>query len=360
MGAAPPFALTTTRLRADLVERLGVRLRRVALDGVLADLDRAGEWCPVPGRAAGGGFTWDDVDRDDPRWWPQGVASTRSGAVLLVSWYARRDRLLRTPGSRISVVDRTHPEGPRYRHVLLVVPRRALGTVVMGTVPVHAGGIAVHGDLLLVADTLFGVRVFRLGDVMAVPRRPTGAGGDASRGRAGVPWRSALGGFGARGCDHVLPQLMAFRVPLSAGRRRLRHSFLSVGEVEGRGNLVVGEYRRKDDRPPRLARYPLDPRTGLPEVDDQGWCVPLEVYGDQPRRMQGVAVHGSTWFATASTGEGSAGDLYSGAPGAWRRHRGVLPPGPEDLDWSRPGEELWGVSEWPGRRWVFPVATDRW
>ncbi len=359
MRAAPPFDLTATRPRTHLVDRLSARLRRVGLDGVLRDLDRAAEPCPVPGEAAGEGFTWDDVDRNDLTWWPQGVATTRSGAVLLVSWYAKRGRLLRTPGSRISVVDRAHPGGPRYRHVLLVVPRRRLGVLGTGTVPVHAGGIAVHGEHLLVADTLFGVRVFRLGDVMAVPRRPAGAAAGASPAGIVALWRSVVGGSGARGCDYVLPQSMAYRVPLRAGLRRLRYSFLSTGEVEGRPTLVVGEYRRKDDRPPRLVRYPLDPRTGLPAVDGRGRCVPLEVHEDQPRRMQGVAVHGSTWFVTASNGKESAGDLYVGAPGRWHRNRGVLPSGPEDVAWSRPGEELWGVSEWPGRRWVFPVATDR-
>ncbi len=358
MGTAPPFSLTARRLRTDLVDRLGARLHRVGLDGVLGDLDRAAERSPVPGRAAGDGFTWDHLDRCDPTWWPQGVASARSGEVLLVSWYARRSGLFRTPGSRISVIDRAHPGGPRYRHVLLVAPSRRLGCLVMRTVPVHAGGIAVHGDLLLVADTLSGVRVFRLGDLMAVPRRPDGTAGDARPARIGALRRGAVGGFGRWHCDYVLPQLTAFRVPLRAGRRRLRYSFLSTGEVEGRPSLVVGEYRRKDDRPPRLARYPLDPRTGLPAVDGHGRCAPLEVHEDQPRRMQGVAVHGSTWFVTASNGEG-AGDLYTGAPDTWRRNRGVLPSGPEDLAWSHPGEELWCVSEHPGHRWVFPVAPDR-
>ena len=360
MGAAPPFALVATRPRADLVDRLSTRLDKVGLDGLLADLDRAAERCPVPGKAAGEGFTWDDLDRNDATWWPQGVASLRSGALLLVSWYAKRGRLLRTPGSRISVVDRTHAGGPRYRHLLLVVPRRRLGVLVMATVPVHAGGIAVHGDLLLVADTLFGVRVFRLEDVMAVPRPAPGADGHVLRGRIDVLRRSALGGFGAWGCAYVLPQLMAFRVPLRAGPRRLRYSFLSTGEVEGRPNLVVGEYRRKGVRRPRLARYPMDPATGLPATHDHGRCAPLDVYEDQPSRMQGAAVHGSRWFLTSSMGEGSAGDLYVGAPGRWQRHRGVLPRGPEELDWSRPGEELWCASEWPGRRWVFSIATNRW
>jgi hypothetical protein len=269
--------------------------------------------------------------------------------VLLASWYARRSRLGRTQGSRISVIDRTSPESPRYRHVRLVVPRRLLGVLLVRPVPVHAGGIAVHGDVLHVADTLFGVRVFRLGDLLRVPRRP--------HRRMGLLRRPAAG---ADGSDYVLPQLTAYRVPLRWGARRLRYSFLSTGEVEGRPNLVVGEYRRKAQAPPRLARYLLDPRTGLAATGADGRWTPVEVHEGQPSRMQGAAVHGSTWFVTASAGEDVAGDLYVGAPGAWVRHRRVLPSGPEDLAWSRPGEELWCVSEWPGRRWVFPVRTGPW
>jgi hypothetical protein len=355
MGAAPPFVLVATRPRTALVDRLGRRMQRVSLDGVLADLDRVAEACEVPGRAAGRGFTWDPADRDDASWWPQGVAALRSGTVLLVSWYGRRRRSGRTPGTRISVVDRTGPGHPRYRHVLLVAPRRRLGVPTTGAVPVHAGGIAVHGDLLYVADTVFGLRVFRLADVLRVPGRTARRGLAASLLR-----RSPAGDPGAHGYDHVLPQLMAYRVPLRSAARGLRHSFCSIGTVQGRTELVVGEYRRNGQAAPRLVRYPVDAATGLLAADPRGRVTPLAVHEDQPRRMQGVAVDGSTWFLSASSGRDVDGDLHVGAPGAWTRHRRVLPSGPEDLDWARPGQELWSVTEWPGRRWVFPVATDRW
>jgi len=202
---------------------------------------------------------------------------------------------------------------------------------------VHAGGIAVLGDLLYVADTNVGVRVFRLDDLARVPRRRRDA----------------------HGYDYVLPQLLRLRFPLRAGADRLKASFLSVGEVAGQLSLVVGEYGRKGTTP-RLVRYLLDPSTGLPVLGADGCCAPLEVHERQPHRMQGVAVHGSTWFVTASAGEGNPGDLYVGSPGSLRRHRGVLPTGPEDLDWSRPGEELWCVTEWPGHRWVFPIDAGPW
>jgi hypothetical protein len=348
--------LTVTRPRVDAVARLGARLDRVGLDGVLRDLDRVARWCPVPGEAAGQGLTWDEEDRNDPSWWPQGVATTRSGDVLLVSWYAKRRRLLLTQGSRISVLHRTHPGAPRYRHVLLVAPRRVPGGLVVGTVPVHAGGIAVCGEFLLVADTLLGVRVFHLGDIMRVPRRPPGPARRAPHATIGLLGDGRVAGVHATGYDYLLPQLRAFRVPLRSRLGGLRYSFLSTGQVDGRPALVVGEYRRKGGTP-RLVHYPLDPRTGLPRTDTRGRCTPLAVHDRQPDRMQGAAVHGSRWWVTASTGEGAAGDLYVGAPGRWHRHRGVLPTGPEDLAWSRPGEELWCVSEWPARRWVFPVIA---
>ncbi len=332
-----PHSLTATRPRQKAVDAVGRRLRTVGLAGVLADLDRAGEPCSVPGAAAGQGLTWDLHDREDHAWFPQGVTCLRSGAVLLVSWYAHRQRFLPSAGARVSVLDRTDPDAPRYRHVLLVTPRRPLGFLRLGAVRVHAGGIAVLGDLLYVADTNVGVRVFRLDDIARVPRRR----------------------WDAHGYDYVLPQLLRLRLPLRAGADRLKVSFLSVGEVAGQLSLVVGEYGRKGTTP-RLVRYLLDPSTGLPAPGTDGRCAPLEVHERQPHRMQGVAVHGSTWFVTASSGKGNPGDLHVGSPGALHRHRGVLPTGPEDLDWSRPGEELWCVTEWPGHRWVFPIAAERW
>ena len=346
MATRRRHALRTTRPRSSRVARLGRRLTRVGLDGVLADLDRTGEAAQAPGDAAGTAFTWDAADRDDAAWWPQGVASlAAAGQVLVVSWYAkRRGRLSPSPGARISVVDRSDPDRPRYRHVLLVAPRPwPLHHV--GAVPVHAGGIAVRGNLLYVADTIAGVRVFRLGDVLRAP--------------AGALGRRLAAGTADGGEVLVLPQLQRLRVPLLTGTGRLLFSFLSIGDVGGQLSLVAGEYRRRGGSP-RLVRYPLDPATGLPLAGSGGRCAPVEVHEHQPPRMQGVAVDGATWYVTASTGEGNPGDLHVGAPGAFRRHRGVLPPGPEDLDWSRPGRELWCVSEWPGHRFVFSVDARRW
>ena len=167
--------------------------------------------------------------------------------------------------------------------------------------------------------------------------------------------RRFTGGFTAYGYGHVLPQLLRLRAEPG-----LRWSFLSVGRVEGRLSLVVGEYGRKGTSP-RLARYPLDPATGLPELDADGRCAPLEVHTGQPHRMQGVAVDGTHLVGERELGRrATPATCTSAQPGRFRRHRGVLPPGPEDLEWSRPGEALWCVSEWPGARYVFTVDARRW
>ncbi len=326
--------LRTTPARRRAVEALARRATRVGLDGVLADLDHDAVPTPVPGDAADDGYAWDAHDADDPGWTPQGVATTRDGTVLLVAWYARRRWLVRTEGSRVTVVDLRDPQRVRYRHVLLVRPHRWAPVVAPGRVAVHAGGLAVAGDLLYVADTVAGVRVFRLDDVLRVTRR---RGGER----------------------YVLPELRGVRQRVRPWATPLRWSFLGAGRVHGELSLVAGEYGRRGTRP-RLVRYRLDEATGLPLVDRAGRCDPVEVHEDQPHRMQGVAVHGDTWVVTASSGRGNPGDLYVGAPGAFRRYRGVLPTGPEDLDWSRPGAQAWCATEWPGQRWIFPVDLTRW
>jgi hypothetical protein len=350
-----PHTLRLGRRRDRAIDALAGRLERVGLDRVLADLDREAVPAHVPGSAVRAGWSWDEHDRDDHGWVPQGVACARGGEVLLVSWYAPRRRLLQTAGSRISVVDVRDPARVRYRHVLLVRPRRPASVLGLGRVPVHAGGIAVVGDLLYVADTRAGVRLFRLDDVARADTRrlPSDLPGSGAW-RALRAWRSGGDGTAAP----VLPELVRVRQGARPGQGAFRWSFIGTARVDGRLGLVVGEYGRKGTTP-RLARYPLDEATGLPELDATGRWTPVEVHQQQPHRMQGVALDGTTWVLSSSTGEGNPGDLYVGRPGAFTRYKGVLPTGPEDLDWSRRGEELWCVSEWPGRRWLFTIAVPR-
>ena len=85
-----------------------------------------------------------------------------------------------------------------------------------------------------------------------------------------------------------------------------------------------------------------------------------ELHDGQPDRMQGATLVGETWVVTASAGEGRPGDLWVGRPGELHRHRGVLPTGPEDVAHWPQRRQVWSLTEWPGRRWVFGIDVDPW
>lgn len=324
------------------------RPRRVGLDGVLDRLDRTGTWTDVPGDAAERGFRWDDRDVDTRWWFPQGITAHLdpddaacdgpwSGRpVLLTSWYGHGGLGYLLLGSRISVVDLGLSASPRYAHVRLVEERRLAGVPGLRRVPVHAGGLAWYRDHLFVAASGGGLRIFRPADVQRL--------------------RSRMRGRGAR---HVLPQVGAYEAQADSGLRGMVYSFLSLEHGDETDHLVAGEYGRKGSGRHRLLRFALDRSTGLLRTDADGIARPVEL-GEGVPRMQGATIVDGTWFITASAGEGNHGDLWVGRPGALVKHRGVLPTGPEDVT-AWPGtDRLWSLTEWPGRRWVFPVDGARW
>lgn len=318
---------------------------RVGLAGVLADLDRVGSWVELPelssglpsGSGCGRAVRWDERDVHTTRWYPQGITVDRHGdpaegrSVALASWYGHGALGHALLGSRLSVLDLDADE-PRYGHVLLVRAVRRLGVTALRPVRVHAGGLVRHGDLLYVAASSGGLRVFRLSDLA----RPAGA------------WR-------ARGHRHVLPQHRAYRAVTAAGVRPMVYSFLSLQRGADGDHLVAGEYGRKGSGKHRLVRYALDRSSGLLVSGADGVAEPVEVVDSELPRMQGVAVVDDRWTVSASAGEGNPGDLWTGCPGAFERRRGALPTGPEDLAVDPGGRHLWTLTEWPGRRWVLPV-----
>jgi len=106
--SAPDPRLHLTRSPQDLAAIDAVAERasaagggRVPLGTLLADLGRRARRTPVsalPLRGVHRAWTWDAVDRRDPRWWPQGVTTSAdadvSGRVagrqlVLVAWYAK-------------------------------------------------------------------------------------------------------------------------------------------------------------------------------------------------------------------------------------------------------------------------------
>ena len=109
------------------------------------------------------GFRWNDGDWETIEWYPQGIAgitnADQSKKFLLVSWYhqnreKKKDKL-GFKGVRVSLVDVTDMDDIWYRHVLLVERDGASIKPLTNAAghSIHAGGIAVLGTTLYVADS---------------------------------------------------------------------------------------------------------------------------------------------------------------------------------------------------------------
>jgi hypothetical protein len=313
------------------------------LRDLLGDLDRRAR--PVRPRLtrAAAAFAWNAEDSRTRAWVPQGVTTSADARpdgtvhgreVVATSWYSPTVAG-HTEGARVTFVDVT-ASTPRYRHVLLVKPWRhaATGHVATRPVAVHAGGLVWYGDLLYVASTYGGLRVFDLRDLVRVD--PTSSGGHA----------------------YLLPQCYAYE-PESEASARMRYSFASLDRTSTPHSLLAGEYGR-GRAPTRIARFCLDSSTTHLAATN-GTARPMEAFRLDVRSMQGVACLGSTYVVTASHGPRGRGDLWVGDPSAgFRRHRWALPAGPEDLSTWPARDLLWTLTEWPGRRRVLALCAGDW
>jgi hypothetical protein len=302
----------------------------VGVEGVLDHLDQQAERVPVPGRAVDWGFRWDEDDRTSPRWWPQGITNSAHTGVerrlLVTSWYAKDlpgDRGP-NPGSRVTVVDlRTL----RYRHVLLVVPVLEHGEVRLRPLAVHAGGIVWVGPYLHVAGTRRGLFTCRMDDIVAVEPGPAT--------------------FGHR---FVLPVRLAYDA--TADRDQMRYSFLSVDRSTEPPHLVAGEYAR-GEMTRRIVRYALDPDTHQLRAESDGTSRPATFDEHGIGHMQGATVVRGRYYVTTSRGRWRLGAMHVGQPRDFRTFRQALPVGPEDLCYWGDQDQLWSLSEYPGRRFVY-------
>jgi hypothetical protein len=326
-----PLTLRATPIDPSLAASLS-GYERVGLHGVLADAPYRLHRAFGRGSIVDFSYGWRFADQWSGIWWPQGIAVGDDNGVplVLVSAYAKQDRRGERQGARISVVNLSDPVHPTYGHVLLVSPRRSDHGVELDPVHAHAGGIAWIGDRLLVAATFEGIREFRLSDILRAPN-----------------------GSGMFGYDFVLPEFIAHRPPDAGRSDRLRYSFITAETGPGIRSdapvtrLVAGEYARDDSH--RLA---LVSQTGADTVVARTFTPGIV-------HMQGAAVHDGVWYVSSSHGENHGGDLWSGPADALRRHDRVLPPGPEALAVWPERNQLWSVSEIPGRRWIYAIDLAR-
>lgn len=340
--------------RADLGEELTKRLGgRVGLAGVLNDLNRVARVVEVPGKAAAWGFGWNSEDNRSQRWFPQGITTSADAGgndhvngrqIVCTSWYSQVVADLHK-GSRLTFVDVTERAVPRYRHVLLVEPvLRANGRVDVLPVKVHAGGIVWHGPYVHVAGTARGIYSFRLDDIVKVH-----AGGDQNA--LAVHEDGRVDTFGYR---YVLPVRFVYEAMADRGSEQLRYSFMSVDRSLVPARLIAGEYA-VGSMTTRLVSYAIDPETSLLRTSEDGHAHPLSLAEAGIHSMQGACVVDGTYYITTSAGRYGRGSLWVGAPGNFGRFAHVLPVGPEDLAYWPSTDQLWSLTEYPGRRFVFAM-----
>ncbi len=318
---------------------------RVGVAALLDRLERRGRRSLMRALKVHRAYTFDRVDRRDPRWWPQGVSTSADASddervggrrLVVVAWYAKElpGDESGNQGSRVTFYDL---DSRRYQHVLLVVPQLEDGALRLVPLRAHAGGIVWHGPYLHVAATSRGLYTCRVDDLFEVTEEV-----------------ATTSTYGYR---FVLPVRFAYQAVTDDGHERLRYSFLSLHRGTSPPELVAGEYGRGDTTR-RLVRFHLDPETSLLATADDGAARPTGL-DEGVGQMQGAVVARGRWHLTVSHGPRMPGSVYAGEPGSFRRHRWATPMGPEDIAYWPSTDELWSVSEHPRRRWIFSMRRSR-
>ncbi|MGW3347413.1 hypothetical protein ACWDA3_29295 [Nonomuraea rubra] len=329
-------AFALVRETGDLAEgaaKLAGEIGSTSVEAVLAQANRTGE---RKGAAAAMGtmrprpaewYAFDDKDQDTADWYPQGLTGSEdSGNIgipaFMVSWYFKPEAGER--GIRVSFLS---PKSLKYQHALLV---QAKPDGSYGPIDIHAGGIACYGDLLYVADTKRGLRVFDLNNVLDLRTVQNDLGDGKRVGRHG----GRLHAFGYR---YVVPQTDFWKV----ARPGPLFSFVSIDRSAGPPMLITGQYQ---ERTPDgwVGRWNLDLEGGEP--------VDAFVMGHP--KIQGAMTYRGKWYLSQSAGSTANGKLlvYEGGELETR----PFPIGPEDL--TVQDGKLWSVSEFRGKRTVFGVS----
>jgi hypothetical protein len=355
--APKPLVAANFRLRASghnpVIAELDARLPSVSVAAVVASANRKGRACrPHPKAVAA--FCWQPGDASTAVWYPQGVTTSADASadgryegktVIVTSWYYKGHG--GTKGVRVSFVDYARPVRPRYRHVLLVEPYRdRAGNPSFRAVPAHAGGIAWYGHYLYVADTYAGLRVFDTRHLWKVSM------GDGSK-----IGRQADGSYHAHDYAYALPQALRFAASTTGGYRPLRHSAVSLDRTSTPHSVIVPEYDA-GGAGTRVVRFPIDESTRLLRPSPDGYVHGDEAYRVDIRSMQGATAVGRRFFVSSSRGVDRRGSIYTFTRTSGPTvHRGVLPPGPEDLSVWRSRDQLWTLAEHPGQRSVLAVRA---
>lgn len=341
----------------DLISGLHDELGTATLSDVIASVNRSTTSCSAPVSHRVASFCWNSGDAAVEYWMPQGITSSAdadaSGSVdghevLVTSWYDKGTEGFNR-GVRLSFFDMSDTTTPDYRHILLVEPYWNGSQVDFRAVNAHAGGIVWYGDKLYVTNTFQGVRVFDMDDLMQVKTGDKTAIG-----------RQPNGDFMGHDYRYVLPQLGHYRPSTTNGETRVRYSQLSLDRSTSPDSLLVSEYD-VDGPGTRMVRWNMNETDHLIAEDGDGYAKADWSYVVSIRGMQGAVSVNGTFYINRSNGSSTRGDVFTWVPGNYADpHNGTTPIGPEDLSYWGPKGQLWGSSEYPGKRYIYASRLSSW
>ncbi|MFC8800423.1 hypothetical protein ACFT2C_22045 [Promicromonospora sp. NPDC057138] len=360
---ASNFRYTLSETSSSLIGALDSALPNVTMGAVADDANRTpscGSAPSVTNRTAY--YCWNTGDQDTPDWYPQGIttssdayeAGTYDGKRLnLVSWYDHAEDGI-DKGVRVSVSNLSaSASAPPYRHILLVEPTGTTSAPSYKAVDVHAGGIMWYGNLLYVADTSGGFRVFDLDHLWQV-----------STGNSSAIGRQSDGSYHAFDYKYVLPQTAKFTDSTAGGYAQLQHSSVSLDRTSTPDSVIVSEYRTSTDiangAQVRTIRVPIDYTDRYLKPASDGVIKATEAYRIDLESVQGSTAINGEFFYSQSDGTNFSdpnadGDLHTfvAPSGSMVRHGNALTVGSEDLSYDPTRDYLWSLGEHPGYRWVY-------
>ena len=360
---ASNFRYTLSETSSSLLGALDSALPNVSMGTVADDGNRTPSCNSAPSvthRTAY--YCWNSGDQGTSAWYPQGITTSSdaygSGTydgkrINLVSWYDHADDGI-DKGVRVSVSNLSaSASAPPYRHVLLVEPSGTTSSPSYRPVNIHAGGLMWYGNLLYVADTSGGFRVFDLDHLWRV-----------STGRSSAVGRQSDGSYHAFDYKYVLPQTARFTDSTAGGYAQLRHSSVSLDRTSTPDSVIVSEYRSPSDvdagAQVRTIRVPIDYTDRYLKPASDGVIKATEAYRTDLESVQGsTAINGKFFFSQSDGSDhsnpNSDGDLHTfvAPSGSVVRHGNALTVGAEDLSYDPTRDYLWSLGEYPGYRWVY-------
>lgn len=268
--------------------------------------------------------------------------------------------------------------GSGYRNVLLVEPfNNSADNASFHATHMHAGGMALFGRYLYVADTSHGFRVFDTQQILDMskagtsPQYPRNMNDYTQLGRHTNVYYS-------HGYRYLWPVVGEWKLedgasPGGSGAcqgngTRLKFSYASIDRSTSPARLVAGEYCNNEpteedpDARGRVARWRLTNTTNpAAALTDGGWAE--DAFHLPVTHVQGAVSRGNTFYFNTSAGQ-NPGTLHkyqlSGTTMTAAGTRTVAV-GPEDLSYDTSlgaaGHRIFSLSEYYGKRAIYYVPA---